>query len=329
LREKRASMHRIVVEETGGPDKLLYVDRPEPVPGPGQVAVRIGLTSVNFADIQARRGTGVTKTPFTPGLDGMGTVLAVGPNVTRVKPGQRVAVNPDDGSYADVVLAREELVFPVSDAISDEAAASVTVLVTAWNILQMVARIQPDETVLIHAAAGGVGSVLVQMAKALDVKRIFATAGSDEKLAIARGFGADVAIDYTKDDFAKIVSDETNGRGVDVICDAIGGDVFAKGLGVLAPFGRHVVYGQSGGSHGSLTTDLLHRTNRAVLGYSSGHYRRNRPLKLHSAVEGAFALVAAGKVKILEGGRFALKDAGQAHQLVESRASTGRVFLTP
>ena len=322
-------MHKIVVEEAGGIDKLLWKEAPEPTPGPGTVAVRVGLTSVNFADIQARRGSGVTKMPFTPGLDGMGTVVAVGANVTRVKPGDRVAVNPDDGSYAEVVLAREELVFPVGDGISDESAASLTVLVTAWNMLHMVARIQPDETVLIHAAAGGVGSVLVQMAKAFGVKRIFATAGSSAKLDIARGFGADVAIDYTTDDFAKIVSDETNGRGVDVICDAIGGEVFANGLSVLAPFGRHVVYGQSGGRPGALTTDLLHRTNRAVLGYSSGHYRRNRPLKLAAAVEAAFDLVAAGKVQILEGGRFPLSEAGQAQQLVESRASAGRVFLTP
>jgi NADPH2:quinone reductase len=238
-------------------------------------------------------------------------------------------VNPDDGSYAEVVVAREELVFPVDPAISDEAAASVTVLVTAWNILNTVARLQAGETVLIHAAAGGVGSVLVQMAKALGVARIFATAGSPAKLEIARGFGADVAIDYTKDDFAKVVSAETSGAGVDVICDAIGGEVFAKGLTVLAPFGRHVVYGQSGGSPGTLTTDLLHRTNRAVLGYSSGHYRRNRPEKLRPAVEAAFKLVAAGKVGILDGGRFALEEAGKAHQLVESRASTGRVFLAP
>jgi NADPH2:quinone reductase len=322
-------VHAVVVEETGGPEKLLWRERPEPVPGPGMVAVRLGLTSVNFADIQARRGTGVTKTPFTPGLDGMGTVIAVGEGVKRVRAGDRVSVNPDDGSYAEVVLAREILVFPVDASISDEAAASITVLVTAWNILHLVARIVPGETVLIHAAAGGVGSVLVQMAREAGAGRIFATAGSPAKLEIARGFGADVVIDYTTDDFSKIVLDATEKRGVDVICDAIGGEVFAKGLEALAFFGRHVVYGQSGGSHGSLTTDLLHRSNRAVLGYSSGHYRRNRPLALAPAVEGAFELVAAGKVRILEGGRFALKDAAKAHELVQSRASSGRVFLTP
>jgi len=322
-------MHAVVVEETGGPEKLLWRERPEPEPGPGMVAVRLGLTSVNFADIQARRGTGVTKTPFTPGLDGMGTVIAVGAGVTRVRAGDRVAVNPDDGSYAEVVLAREILVFPVDASISDEAAASITVLITAWNILHLVARIQPGETVLIHAAAGGVGSVLVQMAREAGAGRIFATAGSPAKLEIARGFGADVAIDYTTDDFSKRVLEATGQRGVDVICDAIGGEVFAQGLAALAFFGRHVVYGQSGGSPGSLTTDLLHRSNRAVLGYSSGHYRRNRPAALAPAAAAAFNLVSAGKVKILEGGRFALKDAAKAHELVASRASIGRVFLTP
>ena len=322
-------MHAVVVEETGGPEKLLWRERPEPEPGPGMVAVRLGLTSVNFADIQARRGTGVTKTPFTPGLDGMGTVIAVGAGVTRVRAGDRVAVNPDDGSYAEVVLAREILVFPVDASISDEAAASITVLITAWNILHLVARIQPGETVLIQAAAGGVGSVLVQMAREAGAGRIFATAGSPAKLEIARGFGADVAIDYTTDDFSKRVLEATGQRGVDVICDAIGGEVFAQGLAARAFFGRHVVYGQSGGSPGSLTTDLLHRSNRAVLGYSSGHYRRNRPAALAPAAAAAFNLVSAGKVKILEGGRFALKDAAKAHELVAARASIGRVFLTP
>jgi len=321
-------MHFIVVEETGGPEKLLWRERPEPVPGSGMVAVRLKLTSVNFADISARRGTGVTKTPFTPGLDGMGTVVAVGEGVTRVRAGDRVSVNPDAGSYAEVVLAREELVHPIDASISDEAAASVTALVTAWNILHLVARVQAGESVLVHAAAGGVGSLLVQMARAAGAGRIFATAGSPAKLQVARDLGADVAIDYTKDDFAKIVLEATNGKGVDVIADAIGGEVFAKGMDALAFFGRMVTYGQSGGHHGSLTTDKLHRQNQAVLGYSSGHYRRNRPAALRPAVAGAFKLVAEGKVRILEGGRFPLRDAGTAQALVESRGSTGRVFLT-
>ena len=321
-------MHAIVVEEIGGPEKLLWRERPEPVPGPGMVTVRLKLTSVNFADIAARRGTGVTPVPFTPGLDGMGTVVAVGEGVTRVRPGDRAAVSPDGGSYAEVVLAREDLVYPVDPKMPDEAAASMTALVTAWNILHMVARIQPGETVLIHAAAGGVGSVLVQIAKRAGAGRIFATAGGPAKVKLARELGADVAIDYNQDDFAQIVLDETGKKGVDVIADAIGGDVFAKGMGVLAFFGRMVTYGQSGGHHGELSTEKLHRQNQFVLGYSSGHYRRNRPLAIRPAVEASFKLATDGQVRILEGGRFPLQDVAKAHQLVESRASTGRVFLT-
>jgi len=321
-------VHAIVVEEIGGPEKLLWRERPEPVPGPGMVTVRLKLTSVNFADIAARRGTGVTPVPFTPGLDGMGTVVAVGEGVTRVRPGDRVAVSPDGGSYAEVVLAREDLVYPVDPKMPDEAAASMTALVTAWNILHMVARIQPGETVLIHAAAGGVGSVLVQIAKRAGAGRIFATAGGPAKVKLARELGADVAIDYNQDDFAQIVLDETGKKGVDVIADAIGGDVFAKGMGVLAFFGRMVTYGQSGGHHGELSTEKLHRQNQFVLGYSSGHYRRNRPLAIRPAVEASFKLATDGQVRILEGGRFPLQDVAKAHQLVESRASTGRVFLT-
>ena len=321
-------MHAVVVEEVGAPEKLLWRERPEPVPGPGMVTVRLKLTSVNFADIAARRGTGVTPVPFTPGLDGMGTVLAIGAGVTRVRPGDRVAVSPDGGSYAEVVVAREDLVYPVDASLSDEVAASMTVLVTAWNILHLVARLQPGETVLVHAAAGGVGSVLVQTAKAAGAGRIFATAGSPAKLKIARELGADVAIDYTKEDFAQIVLDETGKKGVDVIADAIGGDVFAKGMGALAFFGRMVTYGQSSGHHGELSTEKLHRQNQAVLGYSSGHYRRNRPLAIRPAVEASFKLASEGKVRILEGGRFPLREVAKAHQLVESRGSTGRVFLT-
>lgn len=320
-------MHAIVVEEFGDASKLLWREVPDPVAGPGQVAVRQQLTSVNFADIASRRGIG-SKVPFTPGLDGMGTVLAVGEGVTRVKPGDRVAVWSDAGSYCEIVVAREDLVYPVAPSVPDVVAASATVLVTAYNILHLASRLEAGESVLIHAAAGGVGSVLVQMAKEIGAGKIVATAGSPEKLAIARDFGADVAIDYRSGDWAQAVLDATGGKGVDVICDAIGGDTFAEGLKCLAPFGRHIIYGQSSGGPGTLRTDALHRQNRAVIGYSSGHRRRTRPASLKSAFEGAYKLVAEGKVRILEGGRFPLKDAAAAQTLVESRASIGRVFLT-
>jgi NADPH:quinone reductase len=323
-------MHAIVVDAVGEPSVLQWKEVPDPKPGPGQVAIKVTLTSVNFADVQQRRGTGagVAKTPFTPGLDCMGTVLALGEGVKDLRVGQRVSASPDAGSYAEIVVARDVLTVPVDDAISDEAAASSTVLVTAYNLLTLVGRLQRGESVLIHAAAGGVGSTAVQMAKQLGAGKIFATAGGEQKLKIARDLGADVAIDYVKDDFAKAIADATGGTGVDMVLDAVGGDVFVKGLPVLANFGRYCVYGQSSGSPGSLTTDLLHRSNRAVLGYSSGHYRRNRPAAIRPAIEAALKMAEDGKVKILDGGRFPLREASKAHQLVESRASTGRLFLT-
>jgi len=323
-------MHAIVVEAVGDPSVLQWKEVPDPKPGAGQVAIRVGLTSVNFADIQQRRGTGaaVAKTPFTPGLDCMGTIVALGEGVLNLRVGQRVSASPDAGSYAEIVIARDMLTFPVDGAISDEAAASATVLVTAYNLLMMAARLQQGESVLIHAAAGGVGSTAVQMAKALGAGKVFATAGGAAKVKLAQKLGADVAIDYLNDDFARAITEATGGKGVDVVLDAVGGDVFAKGLPILANFGRYCVYGQSGGSPGSLTTDLLHRTNRAVLGYSSGHYRRNRPAAIKPGMEAAFQLVRDGQVRILDGGRIPLRDAAKAHELVESRASTGRVFLT-
>src|SRR5579875_1284692 len=186
-------MHAIVVEGVGDPSVLQWRAVPDPKPGPGQVAIKVKLTSVNFADIQQRRGTGaaVPKMPFTPGLDCMGTIVALGEGVEKLHVGQRVSASP------------EVLTIPVDGTISDEAAASPTVLVTAYNLLTLAARLQRGQSVLVHAGAGGVGSVAVQMAKRLGAGTVFATAGGEHKVRIARDCGADIAIDYTKEDFAQ------------------------------------------------------------------------------------------------------------------------------
>jgi len=307
---------------------LQWREVPDPVPGPGEVAIRIGLTSVNFADTQARRGVGaaLAKIPFTPGIDAMGTIAALGPGVTDRYVGQRVACNPQSGSYAEIAVAPVALTYPMDPAIPDEAAASGTVLVTAYNILTLAGRLQPGESVLVHTAAGGVGSVAVQMAKQLGAGRIVATAGGPEKVALCRELGADVAIDYRNEDFAAAVKRETG--GVDVILDAIGGGIFEVGFPLLAPFGRYVIYGQASDAPANARVDGLHRGNRTIVGYSSGHYRRTRPAVLAPSVAAAYDLVAKRAIRILEGGRFPLRDAAAAHRLVESRATTGRVFLT-
>jgi NADPH2:quinone reductase len=324
-------MHVVEVRAYGDPSVLEWCERAEPLPGPGEVAIRVTQTGVNFADVQARRGAyhGGQAPPFVPGLDCVGTIAALGAGVDGFRIGERVAAFPPSGSYAEMVVAPVTTVYPLDPAISDDDAASILMLVTAYNILNLAGRFAPGESVLVHAAAGGVGSTAVQMARALGAGRIFATAGSPEKCALARDAGADVAIDYRTEDFAARVREETNGRGVDLILDSVAGEVFDKGLTALAPFGRIVAYGMASGTPGSVRTNDLHPTNRAVIGYSSGSYRKLRPEGLRPAAEASLQLVLDNKVHVVTGARFALRDAADAHRLVESRAGHGKVLLTP
>jgi len=324
-------MHAIEVAGYGDVSQLRYVERDEPVPGPGQVAIRVALTGVNFADIMARRGAyhAGSPPPFVPGLDCMGTISALGAGVTNLQVGQRVAAFVDAGSYAQTVLAREVLTYPLHDRISDEAAASLLLLVTAYHTLTFAGKIQRGESVLIHAAAGGVGSTAVQIAKHLGAKPIIATAGSAEKCAIARGAGADVTIDYTTDDLKAAVLGATENRGADVILDSVAGDVFAASLEAFAPFGRYVIYGMASGKPGEAKTPIFHTQNRSLVGFSAGHYRNLRPEVLRAGTMAVLELVAEGAVTPLIGARFPLSDAAAAHTLVETRASHGKVLLDP
>jgi NADPH2:quinone reductase len=323
-------MHAIVVDRLGDPSVLAWREKDEPKPGPGEVTVRVSTTSVKFADIMRRRG-GYRggPPPFTPGLDATGTIVAVGEGVIDVRPGQRVATFPIDGAYAEVVRSRAVLTYPLAPAIPEEAAASLTVLVTAYNLLTRVARLRRGESVLIHSAAGGVGSTAVQMARALGAGRIIGTAGGAEKAKIARDAGADVVIDHDAEDVGARVRAETGEKGVDVVLDAVAGDVFAQSLPLLAPFGRYCIYGMASGKPGEAKSNELHNSNRAVLGYSTGGYRDARPEDLRDGVRGAYELVANGAVKILVGARYPLREAAEAHRHVESRASHGKVLLTP
>jgi NADPH2:quinone reductase len=323
-------MRAIVVPRTGDASVCEWTERPDPVPGPGELTIRVVLSGVNFADIMRRRG-GYRggPPPFVPGLDCAGTVLAVGEGVTEFRPGQRVAAFPDDGGYTEIALARPVLTYALPDEVPDEAGASLTMLVTAYNLLSMCARMQPGESVLIHSAAGGVGTLAVQMARALGAGTIVAVAGGPEKTAVARELGADVVVDHTREDVAERAKEATAGRGVDVVLDAVAGKTFDATLPALAEFGRYCIYGQASGEPGELKTNVLHTGNRAVIGYTTGGYRAARPEKLRPGAEGAFALVASGKVRIIVGARFALCDAAEAHRHVESRASHGKVLLTP
>ena len=322
-------MRVITLDQFGGPEVLKCIDVPTPKPDAGQIAIKVSMTGVNFADVMVRRGGygrgGVP--PLTPGLDCVGRIVELGAGVTGFKIGQRVAAFPEGGSYADIVLARPVLTYGLPDAISDESASALTMLVTAYNILTLAGRMSADETVLVHAGAGGVGSLAIQIAKRLGAGKVIATVGSPAKLAIAKQFGADIVINYRDQEIGASLHSATGGKGVDLVLDSVIGSVFEGGFEQLAPFGRYVVYGAASGEPAQIATNALHQTSRAVIGYSTGSYRKFKPDALAPSMRAVLAYVVQGDVSVHIGGRFKLENAAQAHQFIESRTSIGKIIL--
>jgi NADPH2:quinone reductase len=320
-------MDAIVIEQFGDASVLQWKTRDEPQPGADQIAIKVSVTSVNFADTIWRAGRPGAKLPFTPGLDCAGTVVAVGANVRAFEVGQRVAAFVDGGSYAQIALARPVLSYAIPDGVADEEACGLVVLVTAWNLLQLAGHLGPGETVLIHAVAGGVGSVAAQLAKRFGAGTVIGTVSDLAKADVGRECGADIVL--ASGDFVEGVKAATGGKGVDLVLDSVAGPTFAGSLEVLAPFGRYVNYGNAGGGPGVAKTSDLHANNRSVIGYSSGHYRANRPEALRPAVDGCFRAIAARELKVPVSKTFALKDAAEAHRFIESRKSFGKILLKP
>lgn len=324
-------MRAIVIDQFGGPEMLKCVDVATPKPAAGQMAIKVSMTGVNFADVMTRRGgygRGGTP-PLTPGLDCVGHVVELGDGVTGFKIGQRVAAFPDGGSYAEIVLARPVLTYALPDSVTDESASALTMLVTAYNILTMAGRMSAGETVLVHAGAGGVGSLAIQLAKRLGAGKVIATVGSPAKLAIAKQFGADVVINYRDQEIGASLHSATDGKGVDLVLDSVIGPVFEGGFEQLAPFGRYIVYGAASGEPAQIASNALHQTSRAVIGYSTGSFRKFKPDALAPGVRAVLAHLVQGDLVVHIGGRFRLDEAAQAHAFIESRTSIGKIVLTP
>lgn len=325
-------MNAIIVSRYGGPEVLEHKSVDMPTIGPKQVLIRVAATSVNFADVKARYGNyhGGQRPPFVPGLDAAGTVEAIGSEVTHFRVGQRVIAFPLNGSYAEFIAADEILTFALPDTIDfDTAAACPIVSFTSYNLLAKVARLAKGETVLVHAAAGGVGTTAIQLAKLLGAKTVIGTAGSDEKANFAIQAGADYIINYRKEDFVARVKELTDGKGADVILDSIAGEVFEKSLDCLAMFGRIVNFGNAGGTAGTFRTDGLHASCRSVLGFSLGTHRRHRPETLQDTAREVLPYLADGRLKMVIGNRYKLEEAAKAQEWVENRNSVGKVLLIP
>jgi NADPH2:quinone reductase len=320
-------MRAVEFQEYGGPEVLRTVEAEVPVPGPGQVSVDVAYAGLNFADVKARaEGYRVPSLPFVPGLEVSGRVRAVGPGVEGLSAGQEVVALTEGGGYADVVTARATAVFPLPHGTDLRTAAALpTVLPTAYALLHRVGRLQPGETVLVQGAAGGVGTALGQLARAAGAGAVYGVVSSPEKDKYAREFGYD---DVFVGEFEQAARTATGGRGVDLALDPVGGDTLRAGLASLAPFGRLVSYGNASGAEPwTVGQPELYPRGLSVAGFSILTLARTDPAALRALTERALATAADGTVSMPVTAEFTLEDAPDAHRLLDSRTSTGKLLL--
>ena len=322
-------MKAIQFTEVGGPDVMKIVDIPKPELRPKMVRVRNHAVGINFADNFFRQGTYLVrpKLPDTPGMEGAGVIDEIGPDVERLKPGMRV-VGIGLKTYAEYSLFYENQTIPLPDFVSfEEGVAFPIQTLTAWFMMHVSHHLTRGQTVLVHSAAGGVGVVAIQIAKAAGA-RVIGTVSSDAKIAIAKQYGADEVINYETLDFAKEVMRLTEGKGVDLNLDAVGKPTFEKGLECAAPFGHIILYGRAGGPPDKLDVNRLFPKALKVSGFvlftaSSQHHL------MQQGTEACFNLMKEGKLKMVIGKSFSLEQAPAAHRFMESRQSVGKLVLVP
>jgi NADPH2:quinone reductase len=325
-----ADVRAVVVEQTGGPEALRVQETDTPEPGPGQVLVEVAGAGVNFIDVYQRTGVYPRQMPFVVGSEGAGTVTAVGADVRDVAAGDRVAWAMVDGAgYAEQVLVPAERTVPVPDGVDLETAAAVMLQgMTAQFLSHTTYPARRGQTALVHAAAGGVGLLLTQMLSANGV-RVLATTSTEEKAALARQAGSAEVIRYTEADVVAEVERLTEGRGVDVVYDGVGRSTFDAGLDCLVPRGMMVLFGASSGPVPPLDPQVLNRKGSLFLTRPSlTHYiaAREELLERSGAVLG---MVAEGRLDVRVGGRYALEEAGRAHEDLEGRRTTGKLLVVP
>jgi NADPH:quinone reductase len=321
-------MRAIVVTEHGGPEVLDLRDRPDPSPGPGELLVDVEAIGVNFRDVYEREGKGthVSETPHPAGVEGAGTVSAVGEGVTRFSTGERVVWSNAPGSYAERVLVSDDAAVALPDGISSElAAAAILQGTTAHYLATSTYPIQEGDWVLVHAAAGGVGLLLTQIAKRRG-GRVIATTSTDEKAALARGGGADETIGY--EGFAERARELTGGEGVHAVYDGIGEATFDESLAALRPRGYMVLYGAASGPPPPVEIAVLNAKSLFLTRPTLAHYGQTGD-ELRQRAGELLEWLAAGELDVRIGARYALEDAARAQSDLESRGTTGKLILTP
>ena len=322
-------MKAVRIHEHGGPEVLRYEEIPLPEPGRGEARIKVEAAGVNFTDIYNRIGLYKGTLPYTLGSEAAGTVDAVGPGVTEVKPGARVAYAMHLGAYAEYVVVPAWRLVPLPPAIDGRTAAAVILQgMTVHYLTHSTYPLKPGETVLVHAAAGGVGRLLVQVAKRLGV-RVIGTVSSEEKARLAREAGADEVILYTKEDFEEAVKRATGGRGVDVVYDSVGKTTAEKSLNCLRPRGYLVLFGNASGAAPPIDPlTLMAKGSLYLTRPTLTHYAGNRAELLQRA-RVVFDWVASEQVKVRIAKTFPLAEAAEAHRALEGRGVAGKILLLP
>ena len=314
-------------------DSLTLVDTLEPVPGPGQVAIRILAAAGNFPDVLMCRGQYQVRPdlPFVPGVEGCGMVTGVGEGVDPTLIGQRIIGGTElpHGSFAEVAIMPADQIY-VAPASLDDAQASALLVgyQTGWFALHRRARIQPGETLLVHAAAGGVGSAAVELGKAAGAT-VIAVVGSEAKRATAQALGADLVVDRSTEDFVSIVKDATNGRGADVIFDPVGGETYRKSTKCIAFEGRIVIIGFTSGEIQSVALNHALVKNYSILGLHWGLYRSEDPTAVRDCMTELTALADAGQITPLISQRLSFDEWPRAMQELADGTTVGRLALIP
>jgi NADPH2:quinone reductase len=318
--ETQRLMKAIQIQEFGGPEALEYVEVPDPTPGEGEVLVDVARSGVNFADTHATRNDYLAEQqlPLVPGTEVSG----------RTADGRRVAALLGNGGYAQKVAVPESLLIPIPDGVDDDQAAAVLLQgLTAMALVRRCARIEPGETIVVEAAAGGTGTLAVQIAKQAGAK-VIGLASNEDKRELVKGLGADACVDSRADDLGAAIREANGGERVDAVLHMSGGDAFEAEMGVLAPLGRMVVFGIASREQREVSTAALLRGSKAVIGFWLLHLLARPDLAVPMIGE-LLAAVAAGELEATIGGVYPLSEAPRAHEDLISRRSTGKLLLDP
>lgn len=324
-------MRAVVVDRRMEPEELEVREVPEPSPAAGEIRIGVRAAGCNFSDYLMLREEYQVKPPFpfVPGGEVGGVVLEVGADVDGFAVGDRVLSRCALGAFAEQVAAPAAATWRLPEALSFEAGAAIpTVYPTSYAALLWRAPVAAGETLLVHAAAGGVGLSAVQIGKALGA-RVIATAGGPEKLEIARRAGADVLIDYRREDFVERVLEDTDGRGADVIYDSVGGDTTDRSLKCIAWNGRLLVIGFAGGEIPSIKMNRVLLKNISLVGLHWSAYPEKEPERIDECMEGLFEMAAAGRIDPLVSARHPLEEAGVALRALATRKTVGKIVLVP